>query len=58
MSSAATGAVSPRASSASSVFERPIVKVIKASFAYAVIMLIALALVTYVPWLSLALLDR
>ncbi len=43
---------------ASSVFERPIVKVIKASFAYAVIMLIALALVTYVPWLSLALLDR
>ena len=43
---------------ASSVFEQPIVKVIKASFPYAVIMLIALALVTYVPWLSLALLDR
>jgi C4-dicarboxylate transporter DctM subunit len=43
---------------ASSVFERPVTQVIKASWPYAVIMLIALALVTYVPWLSLALLDR
>ena len=43
---------------ASSVFERDVTQVIKASFPYAVIMLIALALVTYVPWLSLALLNR
>ncbi len=42
----------------SSVFERPILRVIKASFPYAVIMLLALAAVTYIPWLSLALLDR
>ncbi len=43
---------------ASSVFKRPIIQVIKASFPFAVIMLLALAAVTYVPWLSLALLDR
>jgi C4-dicarboxylate transporter, DctM subunit len=43
---------------ASSVFERPIVQVIKASFPYAVIMLLALAAVTYIPALSLFLLGR
>ena len=43
---------------ASTVMERPIVQVIKASFPYAVIMLLALAAVTYLPWLSLALLGR
>ena len=43
---------------ASSVFERPIVQVIRASFPYAVIMLLALAAVTYIPALSLALLGR
>jgi len=43
---------------ASSVFDRPIVQVIKASFPYAVIMLLALAAVTYIPALSLFLLGR
>jgi len=43
---------------ASSVFERPIVQVIKASFPYAVILLLALAAVTYIPALSLFLLGR
>ena len=42
----------------STVMERPILQVIKASFPYAVIMLLALAAVTYIPWLSLALLGR
>ena len=42
----------------STVMERPIIQVIKASFPYAVIMLLALAAVTYIPWLSLALLGR
>ncbi len=42
----------------STVMERPIVQVIKASFPYAVIMLLALVAVTYIPWLSLALLGR
>jgi len=40
------------------VFERPIVQVIKASFPYAVILLLALAAVTYIPALSLFLLGR
>jgi len=43
---------------ASSVFDRPVVQVIKASFPYAVIMLLALLAVTYIPWLSLAFLGR
>ena len=43
---------------ASSVFDRPIMQVIKASFPYAVILLLALAAVTYIPWLSLGLLGR
>ncbi len=43
---------------ASSVFKKPIVQVIRASFPYAVIMLLALLAVTYIPWLSLALLGR
>ena len=43
---------------ASSVFDRPIVQVIRASFPYAVILLLALAAVTYIPALSLFLLGR
>ncbi|MCP4602677.1 MAG: TRAP transporter large permease subunit [Proteobacteria bacterium] len=43
---------------ASSVLEKPIVQVIRASFPYAVIMLLALIAVTYIPWLSLFLLGR
>ena len=43
---------------ASTILDRPIVQVIKASFPYAVIMLLALAAVTYIPALSLFLLGR
>ncbi len=43
---------------ASTVLDRPIVQVIRASFPFAVIMLLALAAVTYIPALSLALLGR
>ena len=39
-------------------FDRPLGQVIKASFPYIFVLLVALIAVTYVPWLSLALLDR
>ena len=42
----------------STVLDRPIAQVIRASFPYAVIMLLALVAVTYFPFLSLALLGR
>jgi len=43
---------------ASTILDRPILQVIKASFPFAVIMLLALAAVTYIPALSLFLLGR
>ena len=39
-------------------FDRPLSQVIKASFPYIFVLLVALIAVTYIPWLSLALLDR
>jgi C4-dicarboxylate transporter DctM subunit len=42
----------------STILNRPVVQVIKASFPFAVIMLLALLAVTYIPALSLALLGR
>lgn len=44
---------------ASTVFDRPIVKVIRAVLPFIVLMLFCLAVITFVPWLSLGLLgDR
>lgn len=43
---------------ASSFFKRPLVQVIKGSFPFLFVLLVALAVVTFVPWLSLALLER
>ena len=42
----------------SSYFERPLGQVIKASFPFIFVLLLALIAVTYVPWLSLFLLGR
>ena len=43
---------------ASSVFDRPVTQVIRASFPFTMILLVALVLVTYVPGFSLLLLGR
>jgi C4-dicarboxylate transporter DctM subunit len=41
----------------SSRFERPVAKIIRASFPFLIVLLFSLALITYLPWLSLALLK-
>jgi TRAP-type C4-dicarboxylate transport system permease large subunit len=38
-------------------FEKPMSKIIRASLPFIVVLLFVLAIITYVPWLSLALLK-
>jgi tripartite ATP-independent transporter DctM subunit len=39
-------------------FERPVLKIVRSSLPFIVILLVALAIITYVPWLSLALVKK